>query len=113
MPPTRLVPRATLVAMVMGTARIEDVFEGCCFPIILRPVGSRPGATWTASSQPTTSPAVRGSATAFYLSHFVDYSGADGRFRKFRVALIDGQPFCLPHGHLKPLDDPLPERRDV
>jgi hypothetical protein len=31
----------------------------------------------------------------FYLSPFVDYSGADGRFRKLRVALVDGRPFLV------------------
>jgi len=29
----------------------------------------------------------------FYLTPFVDYSGPDGRFRKLRVAMIEGRPF--------------------
>ncbi len=32
-------------------------------------------------------------AELFYLSPFVDYAGPDGRFRKLRVAMIEGQPF--------------------
>lgn len=100
MPPTRQVPRATLVAMVMGTARIEDVFEGCCFPIILRPVGSQAGRDLERLESVEDIPGYlsRVSDTAFYLSRFIDYSGADGRFRKFRVALIDGQPFACHKG---------------
>jgi hypothetical protein len=34
-----------------------------------------------------------GRTDAFYLSRFVDYASADGRFRKYRVALLDGRPY--------------------
>ncbi|KAB2965561.1 hypothetical protein [Zoogloea sp.] len=100
MPPTRLVSRATLVAMVMGTAHIEDVFEGCCFPIILRPIGSQAGRDLDRLESADDIPGYlsRVSETEFYLSRFIDYSGADGRFRKYRVALIDGQPFACHMG---------------
>ena len=30
----------------------------------------------------------------FYISRFVDYSGEDGLFRKYRVVLIDGRPYA-------------------
>jgi hypothetical protein len=33
----------------------------------------------------------------FHISPFVDYRGADGLFRKYRVVLIDGRPFA---GHM-------------
>ncbi len=40
---------------------------------------------------------VQGSpAEAFYLSRFIDYASADGRFRKYRIALFAGRP-CLAH----------------
>ena len=32
-------------------------------------------------------------AGSFYLSPFVDYAGADGRFRKYRIALFGGRPY--------------------
>ena len=32
---------------------------------------------------------------AFYVQPFVDYAGADGRFRKLRIALVDGRPFIV------------------
>jgi glutathione synthase/RimK-type ligase-like ATP-grasp enzyme len=32
-------------------------------------------------------------APAFYLAPFVDYSGLDGQFRKYRIVLIDGVPY--------------------
>ena len=31
---------------------------------------------------------------AFFISPFVDYSGDDGLFRKYRITFIDGQPFA-------------------
>ena len=34
-----------------------------------------------------------GGGEEFYLSRFVDYSGADGLFRKYRVVLIAGVPY--------------------
>src|ERR1700680_1865526 len=30
----------------------------------------------------------------FYIAPFVDYRGPDGLFRKYRIALIDGEPFA-------------------
>jgi hypothetical protein len=33
--------------------------------------------------------------TAFFVSRFIDYAGADGQFRKFRVVLIDGVPHAV------------------
>ncbi len=32
---------------------------------------------------------------AFYVQPFVDYAGPDGRFRKLRIALVDGRPFIV------------------
>ena len=32
-------------------------------------------------------------AGEFYLAPFVDYSSPDGQFRKYRIVLVDGQPF--------------------
>ncbi|MBV8696569.1 MAG: hypothetical protein JO052_01725, partial [Bradyrhizobium sp.] len=33
----------------------------------------------------------------FFVSRFVDYSGEDGQFRKYRVAFIEGRPYA---GHM-------------
>jgi hypothetical protein len=32
-------------------------------------------------------------AAEFYLAPFVDYTGPDGQFRKYRIVLVDGKPF--------------------
>jgi hypothetical protein len=39
---------------------------------------------------------------AFYVSHYVDYQSKDGKFRKYRIALIDKKPYIC---HLAISDD--------
>ena len=64
-------------------------------PIILRPVGSHAGkaleridTAGVLAAYLAAEPAER-----LYASPFVDYAGADGLFRKYRIALFDGRPY--------------------
>jgi hypothetical protein len=67
------------------------------FPAIVRPVDSHAGAglekleTVTALADYV----ARHPSGAFFVQPFVDYAGADGRFRKLRVALVEGRPFIV------------------
>ncbi|MFC4275156.1 ATP-grasp domain-containing protein [Achromobacter aloeverae] len=64
------------------------------------PAGAAPAPTSTPASVPPPDAAEDDGATPsaeFYLSEFVDYRSADGLFRKYRVVMVDGQPFL---GHL-------------
>jgi hypothetical protein len=94
-PPTLRVTRDQLAALAATTAPLSDFLPGRDFPIILRPVDSHAGAGLEKLDQRgEISGYLAGHDSAvFYLSPFVDYSGTDGRFRKLRVALIDGRPF--------------------
>jgi hypothetical protein len=68
---------------------------GLEFPLIIRPLGSHAGrgleklddasalALYLAARE----------EDEFFVSPFVDYSGKDGKFRKYRIAMIDGRPF--------------------
>lgn len=96
MPPTREVSRDNLLAIVRDPALLRVVYAGCQFPIILRPVGSQAGRDLAKinDAQEIVTYLSQVSAPAFYLSRFIDYSGEDGLFRKYRVALIAGQPFA-------------------
>ncbi len=40
----------------------------------------------------------RGPEPEFYVARFVDYRGADGLFRKYRIVLIDGRPYACHMG---------------
>ena len=95
MPPTLRATRAVLNAIASGEEQLGEVFEGCDFPVILRPVGSQAGRDLEKITSPAevASYLSRVEADLIYVSRFIDYSGPDGRFRKIRVALIDGAPF--------------------
>jgi glutamate/tyrosine decarboxylase-like PLP-dependent enzyme/glutathione synthase/RimK-type ligase-like ATP-grasp enzyme len=99
MPPTAQVSRQALEALCAGSGVLSDVLAGGAFPLIIRPLDSHAGhglekvedvqtlARYLAASD----------ETDFFIASFVDYSGPDGLFRKYRVVLIDGVPFA---GHM-------------
>lgn len=85
---------STLNAIAAGTQSIESLLPDGGFPIIVRPLGSHAGT----NLQKIDTPAGLGQylqeveGPQFYVSRFVDYRGADGIFRKYRIVLIDGKP---------------------
>jgi glutathione synthase/RimK-type ligase-like ATP-grasp enzyme len=85
-----LVPRTVR----MDRAAVMQLTDVEC-PIIVRPVDSHAG---TDLQKVDDAAALRDYVTAhpageFYLAPFVDYSGPDGQFRKYRIVLVDGKPF--------------------
>ena len=96
MPVNARIDRASLVGLAGGDARAEQIPQDCRFPILVRPVGSHAGdglkklddraaiSTYLAQQ----------SQAEFFISPFVDYRSADGLFRKYRIALIDGRPYA-------------------
>lgn len=96
MPPTLTAKRQHLQEVAGGGARLSDYFDGCDFPVILRPLDSHGGhgLERIGSRADLAGYLGRAADARFYLSPFVDYSGADGLFRKYRVALIDGVAYA-------------------
>jgi len=84
-PPTRRLGRAELAALASG------------FPTIVRPVDSHAGGGLEKLESPADVAGYleRQPSERFYVQPFVDYSGPDGRFRKLRIALVDGRPFLV------------------
>ncbi len=95
MPVTVRVARAQLQALAAGTLAVDALLAGDDFPLIVRPTGSHAGQNLQKMDAPAALAAYLEQVDAeyFYLSRFVDYRSADGLFRKYRVALVDGQPF--------------------
>ncbi len=100
MPPSLRINRALLAALTLGAAPLGEIlpdpaFAGRDYPIIVRPVGSHAGVGLEKLDHASQIAGYleRCDAELFYLSPFVDYAGSDGRFRKLRVAMVDGQPF--------------------
>jgi glutathione synthase/RimK-type ligase-like ATP-grasp enzyme len=65
------------------------------FPLIIRPVDSHAGNGLAKLDSPEAIANYLATMKEheFYISRFVDYSGEDGQFRKYRIVLIEGRPF--------------------
>lgn len=96
MPRTHRLPRSQVVTRLSlpqndpaGPAALPG------FPLIIRPVGSQAGNDLAKISSATAlADYVRSVASpGFFVSRFVDYSSQDGQFRKYRIAMLHGQPF--------------------
>ena len=82
-PPTLRLSRAELQAGALG------------LPMILRPVGSHAGKALERidTAEALAAYLAAEPAERLYASPFVDYAGADGLFRKYRIALFEGRPY--------------------
>jgi hypothetical protein len=96
-PPTRRVSLRDLADLGRGALELGDILPGAAFPILARPVGSHAGANLEKldAAESAAGYLSRQSAGDYYLTPFVDYAGADGLYRKLRVALVDGRPFIV------------------
>ncbi len=85
-----LVPRTVRLDRAAAMQLTDDAF-----PLIVRPVDSHAGTDLQKVDDGTALHAYLAThpASEFYLAPFVDYSGPDGQFRKYRIVLIDGTPF--------------------
>ncbi len=66
------------------------------FPLIVRPVGTHAGKGMVKVDDRAGLAAYRDQVVAggwYNIAPFVDYRAADGHYRKYRVAVIDGRPF--------------------
>jgi len=95
LPKTIRTDRASLGALAAGDIRAQELLPGDDFPLIVRPLGSHAGTDLdkVADAVELSRYLDRVGGAEFYLSRFIDYSGADGMFRKYRVVLIAGVPY--------------------
>ncbi len=73
-----------------------DRAAGVAFPVIVRPLDSQGGKDLAKVADRAALNAYLAATPAadFYLAPFIDYSSTDGRFRKFRVVIVDGRPYA-------------------
>jgi glutathione synthase/RimK-type ligase-like ATP-grasp enzyme len=85
-----------LDALVADALRLRDVLEDGEFPLIVRPVGSHAGfgLAKIADRGALADYLAARDEQEFFLSRFVDYASADGRFRKYRIVLIEGRAYA-------------------
>jgi hypothetical protein len=80
-------------------ADLEAVAGGGCppspFPVLVRPIASHAGAGLARAEDAAAmaSYLAERPEDLFYVCPFIDYAGADGLYRKQRIALIRGRPF--------------------
>ncbi|HKJ22232.1 MAG TPA: RimK family alpha-L-glutamate ligase [Gammaproteobacteria bacterium] len=96
MPASARIDRQSLEQVAAGEQPIAAWLDNGLFPIIIRPVGSHAGQGLLKLYEPgaITDYLKMTPDNEFYISHFVDYRAGDGRFRKYRIALINGRPFA-------------------
>ncbi|MDB5409678.1 MAG: hypothetical protein JWL84_4590 [Rhodospirillales bacterium] len=89
-PPTIRIARATLAADQSSVAGLE-------FPVIVRPIASHAGQGLVKLDDATAARAYLDdhADAELYVAPFVDYSGSDGLFRKYRIAFVAGRPFAV------------------
>ncbi|WP_235062951.1 ATP-grasp domain-containing protein [Paramagnetospirillum caucaseum] len=94
-PATTRVDPETLTRLGRGEVALADLLPDGSFPVIARPLDSHAGKGLAKLDDPSTIALYLAAqpAEGYYLSSFVDYRGADGLFRKYRIAMIDGKPF--------------------
>jgi hypothetical protein len=103
-PQTLRASRSLLRTIASGERRLANAFAESCgdcdFPIIARPVGSQAGRDLDRleSSSDLAGYLDRVAADDFFISRFIDYRSSDGMYRKYRVALIDGESFACHMG---------------
>jgi len=95
-PPTVRVARARLQHLADGHATVADLLGSSDFPLIVRPVDSHAGrGLKRIAERAELAPYLAERAEPrFFLAPFIDYSGADGLFRKYRIAFIGGRPYA-------------------
>ncbi len=96
MPATAGVAREALQRVAHGMLPLGEVLEDGVFPLIARPADSQGGKDLDRLEDRAALAAylARVAGEAFFVSRFVDYSGADGHFRKYRVVMIGGRPYA-------------------
>lgn len=98
-PPSTRVSRMQLQRLVHGLSTPSSLFggeHGVQYPLIVRPVGTHAGKGLERieSGDALAAYLQTQPGDTFTLSPFVDYAGPDGLYRKYRIAMINGQPFA-------------------
>jgi hypothetical protein len=95
-PAAARVDRAVIERLACGDIEVGTILPAASFPVIVRPLGTHAGKGMEKISTRTDLSAYLTSQAEgeFYVTPFVDYSGADRKFRKQRVAFINGRPYA-------------------
>ncbi|WP_213742581.1 hypothetical protein [Bradyrhizobium sp. dw_411] len=84
------------IPATIAVNRAQFAADDVAFPIIVRPRGSHAGKGLAKIDDASALENYLGEQQVqeFFVSRFVDYSGDDGLFRKFRIVIVDGKPYA-------------------
>jgi glutathione synthase/RimK-type ligase-like ATP-grasp enzyme len=93
-PATACVTRARLSDVALSNAGLAGIAAE--FPVIVRPRGSHAGVGLAKADDRTAIGRYLAERPEqeFFVSRFVDYADNDGLFRKYRIVIVDGQPYA-------------------
>jgi hypothetical protein len=79
-----------------SAAALAGIAADLVFPVIVRPRGSHAGVGLAKVDDAAAMARYLDTRQEpqFFISRFVDYSGNDGLFRKYRVVFVDGRPYA-------------------
>lgn len=88
--------RSVLQQISLGNTVVSDILKDGGFPFIVRPLESHGGKGLARLESPLAIADYLNvmSEDEFFVARFVEYRSADGCYRKYRVALIEGQAFA-------------------
>jgi hypothetical protein len=94
-PTATVVARDALEAIAGGLVEITALMPGVGYPVLVRPIASHAGIGLEKIDGPEALVSYLGQSgdDEYYLTPFVDYRSADGLYRKYRVAFMEGAPF--------------------
>lgn len=97
MPMTHHYNRAQLTAVATSEKPCSGIADDLSFPLIVRPYDSHAGRDLERVDDVN---ALRRyldhvAATDFFVAPFIDYQSPDGHYRKFRIALVNGNAFAV------------------
>src|SRR5262249_43026298 len=89
--------RAQLSELSVEQIWCEDIAADLRFPMIVRPRGTHAGVGLAKIDDATAlvDYLAQRDEQEFFVARFVDYSSPDGLFRKYRLAIVEGQPFAV------------------
>jgi hypothetical protein len=95
-PPTVRATYESLQNLATGHAELNSLLADQNYPIIVRPVGTHAGQGMEKiSSREELASYLMGRRHAqYYITPFVEYKSPDGKYRKQRIAFIDGKAFA-------------------
>ena len=95
-PATVRADRDDLADVAESNAPLSDLLTDAKFPLIVRPVGSQAGRGLERLESAEAILPYLGVQPEedFFVSRFIDYSGQDGLFRKYRIVFAGGKPYA-------------------